>query len=214
MKTLLLFAFIFLFLFPLKAEYNSYHIEITIETTAGKKLKGFVYKTDGFIEGDSIYNPGYLLGALSWDFYGPTDSIRYFKNRFEYKYSFDGTVEERIYALVNPAVIPVSSVVAISIDTVINFSYLLNISNYTSAKDTNWMKKPPVNKVAHDGYLCSYQIYMHKETKKTQAILKELEAYDKKYKDAKDTDHSDEELSKIIHKLNGEKVIVISFCSC
>jgi hypothetical protein len=214
MKNTIIAVFILLFSYAVKAEYNGYHFEFTIETTEGQLLKGYVYKASAYLDEDSLSNSDYLIKAFSDDWNGHTDSIKYFKNRIKYNF-YNQNDTGFIFYLLNEEIIPSSSVKKIKIDEMIDYGYLSGIANELTLRDTSWMKKRPVKIATAGGYLCDAQIFIHKDSKKIKKLLKEIEAIEAKYNDmGGGNDKFDDEIQKVIEKFKGEKVVIITTCTC
>ena len=107
----------------------------------------------------------------------------------------------------------------------IDFGYTQGIANELKLSDTTWMKRKPIKKVSFGGYLHSYQIFIHENSPQINAIIKQLEIKQKEIdstelqdengdRDYRKGDKIDEELWKIIQKLNKLKVVIIAESSC
>lgn len=227
MKKVLFMLFTILIMSSAKADYNGYHISFTIEKSGGKLSKGFVYVASVYLNQDSLKSTNYLKKALDQSFKegGERDSLTYFAHRLKYEYRSVGSPEDSktsTYTLKDKAVVAFDEIVSIKIDQMIQYGYLVGISSDLKLSDTTWTKKDPVKNVSYSGYLCYHQLLVHVNSDKIEAILKRLEAKQKEIDELdfntddgyKIGDKIDEELWEIVSELVGEKVVVISECTC
>ncbi|GAL87387.1 hypothetical protein CHU_2386 [Sporocytophaga myxococcoides] len=206
-----------------RAEYIGYHIKFTIETKKGETRIGFVYVPSAYLDMDSIENTNYLKYALdqSWDDRSNKDSLFYFKERIKYQYQEVGDTqgeEREIYSLSNKQSISYQDIKLIRIIEMQDFTYLTGVSSPLSVTDIPWISKKPLQGYAFSGYLCYYQVFVHVKSKKIEGIIKRLTAKQKSIESI-DVNHEngdgvDEELWEIIKELYGEKVVVITECTC
>jgi hypothetical protein len=222
------------------AEYNGWYITFKITTTANQEITGHTYKASAYLDEDSLESSTYLIRHLNRVGLTPDDPVfRYSKDLLEYTYvPILATETAKAYSLLNERSIPLAEIKRIVIIDMIDFGYLLNIAGNHSLVDTIWMKTPALESAYVDGYLCSYEVYVHEQSENTIAVLREMsefnaknkgkiEAWEAEMKDAmgayyqeleqkiNDFQESlDEKASKIMAKLAGEKVVIISFCSC
>ena len=123
----------------------------------------------------------------------------------------------KVYKLVDISEINPSAISEIKITDSFSYRYLTTISNDLTLSDRSWMKTVPVEKIITGGYYCDYQIFVHKKSAKITEIRKELDVKMKKWEDIELSSHNvntyGNEIRKIIDKLNGLQVVVVSFCS-
>lgn len=228
-KTLIIIIAV-IFSTSLRAEYNGYHIALSIENLKGQITKGYVYVASAYLNMDSLNNSEYLKRALdqSWKDWDKRDSLTYFKERIKYEYTavWDSSGPKKsIYYLTGKTVLSFKSIKSIKIEEMIHFGYTKGIANELKLSDTTWMKREPVRKVSFGGYLHSYQIFIHENSPQINAIIKQLEIKQKEFDNTElddengDTDYKkgdkiDEEFWKIIQKLNKLKVVIIAESSC
>jgi hypothetical protein len=222
------------------AEYNGWYITFKITTTTNQEIIAHTYKASAYLDKDSLESSTYLIRHLNRVGFIPDNPIfRYSKDLLEYTYvPILSTDTVKAYSLLNERSMPLAEINSITIVDMIDYWYLQNIESGHSLNDTIWMKVPALESAYVDGYLCSYEVYLHEKTATTIAVLKEItefnaknkskiEAWEAEMKDAMGTYYQelelkiedfqetlDEKASKIIAKLAGEKVVVISFCSC
>ncbi len=206
-----------------RAEYNGYHIKFKIETTKGETRIGFVYVPSAYFDKDSIQSTDYLKYALdqSWGDRDNKDSLFYFKERIKYQYQEVGNTQgekREIFALNNKQSISYKDIKLITIIEMQDFTYLIGVSSPLSISDVTWISKKPLQSYAFSGYLCYYQVFVHVNSKKIEGIIKRLNAKQKSIEnmdvDYENGDAVDDELWKIIKELYGEKVVVITECTC
>jgi len=221
------------------AEYNGWYIDFTIETKNQEVIKGHGYIASAYFDKDSSNNDSYVTKRLMNLIGNGNDTLIYFKDRITYTYTpYESYDVAEIYTLVNNGKIAFNTIAYISIDTMIDYWYLSNIATSHALADTIWMKNAPAQTVVASGYLCSWEIFIHEETVQTKQILAELiksqALYDKiiknledeedyngseAYREAKERmsefeDSIDEITAEILSKFEGQKVVIISFCSC
>jgi len=228
-KTLIILIAV-IFSTSLRAEYNGYHITISIENIKGQITKGYVYVASAYLNMDSLNNSEYLKKALdqSWKDWNKRDSLTYFRDRIKYEYTavWDSSgAKNSIYYLTGKTVLSFKSIKSIKIEEMIDFGYTQGIANELKLSDTTWMKREPLRKLSFEGYLHSYQIFIHENSAKINEIIKQLEIKQKEIDqtelqdDNGDTDYRkgdkiDDELWGIIKKLNKLKVVIIAESSC
>jgi hypothetical protein len=219
-----------LFSTSIKAEYNGFHITISIENEKGKLSKGFVYVASGYLTQDSLNNSDYLKRALNqgWKDSDKQNRFTYFKERIEYEYTavWDSSgTKNSIYYLTGKTHISCKAIKKITVEDMIDFGYAQAIANEIHASDTVWMKREPIRKVSFGGYLSFYQIFVHENSPKVNAIIEQLELKQKEIgnselqedygnSDYQRGDKIDAELWAIIKKLNKQRVIIVATYSC
>ena len=222
------------------AEYNGWFLKLAIETTKGEVIIGHVYRASAYFNEDSLSNERYVTRSMSHYFLqGDEPRMVYYENLVKYDYVPEGGTETySVYTLIGEKSILVSDIKNIKILNHIDFSYLVNVASAHALRDTIWMKTPPVAKYIVDGYLCSWQLFVHEESANTKQVLAELKAFNNKNQQQlkkleEELDYAngdyyreieakietleeglDEAASDILAKLNGERVVIISFCSC
>jgi 3-hydroxy-3-methylglutaryl CoA synthase len=103
----------------------------------------------------------------------------------------------------------VDSVKKIEVSNIEWGSYLNNIANTLSLKDSIWMKNKPI-KTIHvpsygSGYSCEFDIFVHEKNEKLEVLIENMLQISKK-----EIKSNFEQ----IEKMEGMKVVVISFCTC
>ncbi len=235
-----LFTIILLALFHFaSAEYNGWYVDFTLQTKNQEVIKGHAYIASAYFDVDSMKHDGYVTKRFCRLLNNGNDTLIYSKNRISYTYSpFESYDVAVIYTLVNPDKIAFQDIARISIDTMIDYGYLSNIETSHTLADTIWMKSTPIQTVLANGYLCSWEIFIHEKTAQTEEILAELEKsqaiYNKILKNLEDEepyngsesyreaekrmnefeDSIDEITAEILEKFHGQKVVIVSFCSC
>lgn len=223
----------------LKAEYNGWYIKFKITTQNQKELIGNIYLAQAYFEKDSIKNSNYLIERFNTLDNRSEDSLVYYKNLLSYQYKQEeDTNTYTEYGLINQAMIAIQQIKSIEVLNMIDFWYLLGISSGHSISDTTWMKNKPVEVFRTGGNLCDWQIFVHEATEKTKQTIQQLKnltnsntseieklEQELKYLDgaeyykAKENIESleegmDEKYQEILKSFDGEKVVIISFCSC
>lgn len=223
MKNAFTFLTIILLSTSVRAEYNGYHIKFSIETTNGEINNGYAYVASAYLNIDSLKNTEYLKKALDqsgkeWD---DRDSLVYFNERIKYEYKMVGdSLGEKIpiYALKSRQAILSSEIMPISIEEMIDYTYLIGISSPLSISDTVWIKKEPLSSYSFGGYLCYHQIYIHQNSKKIDRIINLLKAKQAEINNIEIDYHNGDEIDKefweMIKQLYGEKVVIITECTC
>lgn len=222
MNKILTFIFLLALSLSLRAEYDGYYISFTIEQVNGKKQKGYVYMASAYLDMDSLHNTNYLKRALGGKDGDDQDSMTYFKHRIDYHYrnTWDSSISSKYttYYLTGQKKMPFRLIKKITIDEMIDHTYLFGISTDLKLADTSWIKTEPVKILSYSGYLCSYQVMVHQQSKRLTEVLKRLDAKQKQLSsmelDSENGDKADEEIGKLISELEGLKVVVITECTC
>lgn len=228
MKKLLVLLLVSLASLTGMAEYGGYHIRFTIKKKNGQSSEGYAYVAEAYLNMDSLKNTSYLQRALD-QYFGDRslDTFYFFKHRIEYKYRslYDSSGNHSIYTLDHKIHLLCKDIQTITITQMIEQTYAIGISNNVRIADTSWMRKAPVMSKVTGGYLCSHQIFVHQNSKKISEVFRKLdlklEEYTKREKKAieageefKEEDEIDNEIHKLLELLKGQKVVIVSECSC
>jgi hypothetical protein len=230
MKYLLIFL-LFLFSFHSSfAEYGGFHIKFELVLNDGSTEIGYEYLIENYIIEDSLRSDEYLLKAIMNNIIrdNSPDSLLFFEHRFPYYYSFpEDTSAEifTIYYLSNKKRVQLKDLKKVHLLTIINQSYLSGISNNLSISDTSWIYSKPIQSFVFSGYLCSYLVYIHSKTPKTDFLLNELNAVQLKINEAfkeqelqpdefPEKEEFDGDIYKILEELFNERVVVVGECTC
>lgn len=236
-------TFFYLFLpFIALAEYNGHQIEFTIELKNGNKIHGYnylasVYQKDKTISYQEFLERNYEI-VLRHHYNDSLEELTYFENRIKYNYlDYDG--EERfIYTLTDKRTIEKQQIKSLKIIELTDQSYAIGISSTHNWEDRFWMSIKPIEKISTGGYLCENQIFVHQDNPKIEQIKKELKKvsidFDKKINEQKEImkysngkeylqaekeieeleNKIDREISELLQKFHGMRVVIISMCSC
>jgi hypothetical protein len=210
---------ILLFSTSIKAQFGGYQLSIEITTVDDHTSNGYSYVASNNFNLDSLENTNYLFNRIDQGFEitHPDDSFSYFKNRINYS-NEDYNSDNKLFYLLDPVIIESKNIKSISIKSMDNQSTMIGFSNILSLSDTTWIMTNPIEKHSYSGYLCHYEIFVHEKTKKNEEIITRLELYLKEIENIKNDNeldtYIDEKILKILEELNGQKVIVISQCSC
>lgn len=221
MKRVLTLLIIIFLSISVRSEYNGYYITLSIENVKGEFIKGYVYTTSSRLNMDSLNNSKYVINVLEriskeWNM-NTSDSLLYFKEKIKYEYQIltDSLREKTpIYTLNNRQTVSIQEVKSIKITEMIDYTYLTRISNPLSISDTVWLKTEPLNSYSFFGYLCEHHIYIHKNSKKIDAIINKLKTKQNRVKNDEINDKTDMEYWKIIEELYGENVVIVTTCTC
>lgn len=205
----------------LKAEYNGYHYQFEIETVSGKKLIGYSYVADGYMEDDSIQSSNYLKMAIGFKSVSLADSFFYHTDRYTYMYrnpNDSANTEYPVYCLINPTGLPMSKIRSIRVIDRIRFSYLIGVFNEVTSKDLVWMRKPVLERYYFSAYLCDFALQLHKKSTKAKSIIQSIEKLTRPLKDEEFPEETLEEIQKkveeLLKQLHNEEVMIVTFCTC
>ncbi|MBR9859307.1 hypothetical protein GYB22_00860 [bacterium] len=231
-KLLLLFALAFSQ--TAFAEYQAFHFKFKV-TTAEQEYIGYGSKAYAYIEFDSLDNTRHLKYALSqrieqWD---QRDSMFFYLDRFAYSFIniYDSSRIDTEYYYFNPTGLLLDEIQNIEILDQIQYSYMRGIGSEHEIKDTSWMKRSPVQRFLSNGYLCTHAIYIHEASEVTKNVIDQLskfaeeleqlekeeserEEYEREDERFRSDDWIDEKIHDILEELKGEKVVIVSECSC
>lgn len=241
MRIINILTFIYLFLpFIALAEYNGHQIEFTIELKDGNKIHGYnylasVHQKDKTISYQEFLEKNYELVLMK---HFNDGELTYFQHRIKYNYlDYDGNTRF-IYALTDKKSIDKSKIKSLKIIELTDQTYAIGISSAHNWKDRLWMSSKPIEKISTAGYLCENQIFIHEDNPKIEQIKKELEKvsieFDKKINEQKEImkysngkeyiqaekkineleNEIDGEISELLQKFNGKRVVIITMCSC
>jgi hypothetical protein len=225
MRKIISLLVIILLAIIVKAEYSGYHFKFQVVTIHGEVYTGYAYVAGAYIDLDSIRNTNYAKKALdqSWKDWDERDSLVFYSNRIQYAYTYvwDSVGvdnQNKIFDLTTRKAFAHYEIKSIFILEVIDFSYTTWISNTLSVVDTSWMNKEPVSRFMVDGYLCSHQVFVHKSSKKIEKIrkllIRRMEEINGEENEYNEGDELDKEIWNIVCQLFGEKVVIVTSCSC
>jgi hypothetical protein len=169
----ILILFLLLLSAPLFAEYGSYQIQFTLEDVNRNVSKGYCQITASYLNLDSLENSEYLKKTLSCQITQDVDTFYYYKARLKYEYQnlYDSSVgKSKIYSLLDETAVSMSAIKTIKIDDMIGSGYSNNILNELKLSDTTWMKIPHVSRFITNGVFCSFEVFVHKKSKKDSSI--------------------------------------------
>lgn len=212
------------------AEYNAYQIKFIIELNDGSEIQAFTAIPSGYINNNEIpvetyleENPKSLLQNFIVSGEGET---KYFANRIKYTFDCGGDSKCWIYKVIDPKTLDFNSINCIDVLEIIDQSYISTLSSKHTIEDQEWMNSEPVERHRFGGLLCSSEIFIHKKTSKTDAIIKKLKKYSetlevkaKQLESSKDEEvlykKADHEIGEIILEFDKlSKVVVITECTC
>lgn len=211
MKKLIL-IFVLLIPFYTKAEYDKWNFKIAIKTFEGKELVGYGV-TVIELNTDSLGNSNYLIKTLTEG----QDSLLIYRNRIAYNNTSDkAPMHTTEYVLLNRIAISSKSIKSMKISDWDRGSTLCGIDNEITLSDRSWMNKKPIEIVHVFAHSCEYDIFIHEKNSKLDALVQEFKKVAKKYEKSEDPINVDEIRAhqKLIKKMKGLKVVVISFCTC
>jgi len=220
-----------------------HHIKYTIELVDGSSVQGYTYVHYNRRDKDTISSYGEYLEkdyeyALRNDFDARGELLYYSKNRIEYHYTnYDGQ-QLSIFYLTNADSVLNSQIDAIHTDEMTPHTSDIWISTSHTWDDRGWMSSEPVESYSFEGYFCFHQIYIHQKTPETDSIIEEL----RKITEAnlKERERLEEELpyadgephyqmqdrieeleyeidgqiNELLRLFKGQKVVVVSWCTC
>jgi len=232
-------ACLLLALTEVHAEYNGWYISFKITTQKHQEVIGHFYMAEHYFSPDSSTNQHAVLRILDAHWDGINDTLQFFNHRISYTYPSSDSIDSYlVYGLLDSASLLLSAVKSIEILDMVDASYLVWLSGPRTIADTIWTQKPAEMRLNPIGYLCSYDIFIHEVTPTTYKIAAELAAMEVVYaekeislrdeiensdgevhREAEEQlmmliEQLDEEIGKILEEYSGEKVVIVSFCSC
>jgi len=156
------------------------------------------------------------------------DTLTYFQHRMIYQYprshNPDSPLEEKIpiYYLLNKATVPLKNIRWIEINELIRYPSYIKISSELQLCDNTWIGQVPIKIVAfwsNWSFVCSHQLFIHANSEKVDAVIRQLALKQKELEGMKyeDIDNNsvkiNKEIEEIVRKLDGEKVVVVSECT-
>jgi hypothetical protein len=211
-----------------ECQYSGYYVKFGMTTTDGKYNVGYVFVSSCHLNTNMLNNTEDLKRAFVP--YDDIDTLTYFQNRMIYQYqSFYGYEDSEpwekqthIFYLLNKATIPLKDIKWIEVFELIRESSYIFISSELQLSDSRWMRQEPIKNAlftSNWGFICSHQLFVHANSEKVDSVIKQLELKYKELYTMKDEDIYENvseihiEIMKIIEKLKGEKVIVVSECT-
>lgn len=193
-----------------RADFESYHLEFSIETYNGKIHKAYNHFVAGSFKADSLHLQDYftdVMKKLSDDGKG---NFSFYQKRYTYLYADYPEAESKFYYVADSTALRLSSIKKITLiekHPAYYDTYLDNINN-----DAAWTKSVPVGHYEVSGFFCSYRIIIHQKSKAVDEALKELRALEEKF--AENDEDCDNVLLAALQKLKGLKVVIVTSCSC
>ncbi|MBK7431232.1 MAG: hypothetical protein IPI62_09960 [Bacteroidetes bacterium] len=215
---------------------NGRSIYFSLTTSKNKEIKGYVVISDYIDIYDSINDKRESLNIiealngrlklldilkLNCSNHG-RDSLLFYKDRLRYDYiSTEGITSHKDYVFdydIEYAVVfnEIKSARVISSDSVKYGFFIYNNINNT---DSVWFKKKPVDTFKAGGYFCSHEIFIHVDSKEVESVLRQLDTLNKRQeefytKPFEEQIQYDEMYHEELKKLQGQKVVIVSGCSC
>lgn len=223
----------------LRAEYQSWYITFKAVTLQNDTITGYVSVPTEYFEEDSITYSGYLLRSFDRMDYNPDGNFTFARHLVAYRFKYPEAEETSVaYTLVDTDYLQVSDIKHLEIVNRFNYTYLIGVANINRVADTIWAFTPTLYQEQVGGYLCDWNIFVHQTSKKVEDVLAKLkkkdaamrrleeeyealrergvsEAQEEAEKALNEREESiDEELGTLLKELEGEKVVIVSFCSC
>ena len=221
------------------AEYQEWYITFKAVTLQNDTITGYVRVPTVYFDEDSITSSGYLLRTFDKLDHNPDGNFTFARHLVAYRFKYPEAEETSVaYTLVDTAYLHVSGIKHLQIVHRFNYTYLIGVVNINTIADTAWAFKPPVYHAHAGGYLCDWNIFVHASSKKVDAVLAKIKQKDaamrqlvEDYEQLREGGMSqareeaekalnereesiDEEMSNLLDALEGEKVVIVSFCSC
>lgn len=219
-------------------EYNGHHLELKIELVGGGEIHGYKYLAEVFPRDKTIAYKEFLeknyQKVLKNQTVNDLGELTFYQNRLKYNYIDFNNEQRFIYALTDQKGINEKEIKSFIIIEMIPFSYTMGV-NICNWEDKKWMHKKPVQKYSTGGLFCNHDIFIHEKNEVTDQIILELDkvyqTFEKELK-AKQTelngeDHYeieelienleeglDEKIDKVIYKFKGQKVVIVTMCTC
>jgi hypothetical protein len=221
------------------AEYNGHQIEFTIEFNNGSKVQGYnylaiVYQKDQTLNYQEFLEQNHelLLNGQNNE-----NELFYFQHRIKYTHFEYDDNQKFICTLTNKKSIDKTEIKSIQINEMISQPYTIGISTVHHWKDRLWMNKNPIEKISIGGFLCVHQIFIHETNPEVELLKNEIQTistnYDREIKEQQRImENSDGEryyqaqnkineleknidvqLSELLQKFKGLKVVIVSSCT-
>ena len=197
-------------------------VEFTIDLKKGKAVKGIADVYDFEQYKDSLNNSEFMMRVMTWQSgEDRPDSLLFYTHTFYYTYARQEGTDVTNYTscqLVGEKGVPFSAIKKIRIDKYTPMA-CGGIVNTMKMADTTWANKKPLRVLTLNGYLCGFEVFIHETNPKVDAIIAELEARQSAFGENLETVDEEEyqvdnEFFDILHKLQGEKVVVLESCTC
>lgn len=235
-KSLLLFLFCLL-LFNLKAEYNGYYFKLKLTLANTKEVTAYTYKADAYLNHDSLNSTNYLKRVLN-EYDKNETRFTFFKQLISYQFLVNPEEKQTniIYTTIDKDFVLLTNIKSIVIEKMIEQSYDVGIFSDLSLADSNWMKQTPIQHLSIGGYLNSYDLFIHQNSKKIVKILTELKLLmeenelqwkefdenslnqvlgeEELAKKREELEKIDDKIYQILLKIKREKVVIIGYYSC
>lgn len=219
MKLNFLLALIFITCLA-KAEYHNTAVELEITFSNGKI--DTLYMEDGSTEYDSL-----ILGPYKIPGFAFNDTIRFLEDRFMVKipwnrYTYEKLIYRRVVKLL-PQEIKSAKLLSFQSN-----SYATNLYFGVSPQDTSVLKTKPLRLVGTGIELCSYDIFIYKETENVKSVLNKIKTFEKFLFDkGSGNENSDKEydifdfeskynpeLQHILNDFKEGEVVIFETCTC
>ncbi len=215
----------------LRAEYTAHRLQLKIITTE-KEYIGYVEipHLNFELTNDLSYLKIRLPHKENPD--GSfTDSIYFYETRVDYKRKDLSNNTGSAYAttiLINPILLHTDSIIAIEIINKEKYFYGTAIISNVHISDTTWLKESPKKEILIEGFICGYEIFIHKSSLEADSIINKMieirSRYLSEFEELTDEnknggyvgDDMDAELRIEINKLIklSLKIVVIESCMC
>ncbi len=222
MKKILGLACLCLFTLSVFAEYERYEVTFLVRLNDGTEL--ITYYTDyGSFIGD--YNQGDTISGWNYPQYEESDSILAYTCRIEAVHDKTWEVADSVYLPVEQRVLSrkdIKNVVVVDVKDV--YLWLSILKDMYTCEDKEWIgnSEPLEHKFYYYEAVMDFgfHVYIYEYSPKVKQVIKELDQFQEKIKRGdmpepySDSFFRNEEIFvSILHKLKGEKVLIIRISS-
>ncbi len=222
----LLFIVLSLFCWKSRAENTGWYLGIVVVLENGTTANGYCYVESMHFDPDSASGQDYLFRKLL-----PNDTLHLFKKRISYSVGAGEWAGEKLFTLEERQSIQKLKVQSLRVVDSVAKGYLYNLRIFYPFDNYAWL-----NKAAEDYYrvqdlYCDRHVFIHHSSATTRQVLQSLKDYEQTFKsglEELDQQPGDDaylkkdrlwqkkssDLSEILQKLKGEKVVLLEFCSC
>ena len=223
--------------YTLKAEYNGWYIQFKITTNADSSILGWAYVAEAYFKKDSINNSNYLIERFDVLDHQQRGTINFYHHLLTYRFKSFAGDDEKIYTMLAEDSIEVNEIKSIEVLKMHEFWYLQGVVSKHEISDTTWMQTPVLERITTGGELCTWDIFVHQKSEAIENLKATLSTIEKKYSnkieaiedelnyaegDHEKLEHEidnlleqkEDEMYEKIKKFKGNKVVIISFCSC
>jgi hypothetical protein len=221
-----------------QAEYGTWIFRGDLEMKDGSHREVYVELTQGYLNEDSLDQPGYIPQHMRYQNGDANDTLRFFARLAAYHYNISDENSITSYVLLDPVDVLATDVRGFRILERKDYNYMTSTTFLGPTDELSWINDPVLREVHVGGFFCSYSIYVHRRLEEVVQIMDLLDEMDRKMTDRVEQlenemqtessdyraalsdqiddiyERADDAFHQVISALPPSYVVIVSVCSC